>query len=44
MGAKYNNDKIDSKPGPGTYNSPLDFKNNGPKIGTSKRNGLEEKL
>jgi len=40
MGAKYNDNKIDTKPGPGTYNSNLEFKNNGPKIGTSKRTGL----
>jgi hypothetical protein len=41
MGAKYCNDKIDdSKPGPGTYTSMLGFKNNGPKIGTSKRTAL----
>jgi len=38
MGAKYGTSKIeDPEPGPGTYNSGKEFKQNGPKIGTSKR-------
>jgi len=41
MGAKYNSDKAEFKPGPGAYNSNMELKNNGPKIGTSTRNGLK---
>ena len=41
MGAKYGNREEDPEPGPGAYDSTKKMKQNGPKIGTSKRGGLE---
>ena len=43
IGSRYGNDKVeDAEPGPGTYTSSLGFKQNGPKIGTSKRTGVDK--
>lgn len=41
MGAKYGDRSEDPEPGPGAYSSGGGFKKNGPKIGTSKREGLQ---
>jgi hypothetical protein len=41
MGAKYGSREEDPEPGPGAYNSGKQLKHNGPKMGTSKRGGLE---
>lgn len=40
MGAKYGQRVEDPEPGPGAYNAGKEFKQNGPKIGTSKRSGV----
>lgn len=41
MGAKYGSRVDDPEPGPGAYNANRELKHNGPKMGTSKRGGLE---
>jgi hypothetical protein len=43
MGAKYGSKVEDPEPGPGAYSYGKEFKQNGPKMGTSKRAGLEGK-
>ena len=40
MGAKYGTREEDPEPGPGAYTYGKGFKQNGPKMGTSKRAGL----
>lgn len=40
MGAKYGSKVEDPEPGPGAYTYGKEFKQNGPKMGTSKRSGL----